>query len=279
MSVIVASDLNAVLDPCVRFALRYVGTQASGYGVGVSGGVWGAVGAITDLKTVLVTTISDLDPIAALVQPIQTLDLSVNGVGQAANNLAPILSALQGHVTRFQVPNVRSLDDYLTYLNVSQATKWQALQHPYWRDLASSWQTGVYPSAWNLYFEVLQGATYANGLAKFVVGTGYSVGQTIDTSMYAGGFPQLKASGITGTGLVTVTGTAYDPATKTATAGMTWTATVNANGVFTLVPGGATPAPANSLIGAVSAISAAVGITAGSIYVEAARPAGRPLLP
>lgn len=274
MSVILAAELNKVLDACVKFGVKLVG--ASDYGVGVAGGAWGATGAIADLKAAIVADLSDVDPIAALVGPVQNLEASVSGIGLAANNISPVLSALQGHVTRYSLPNVRSLDDYLTYLNVSQAAKWQALQHPFWKSLATQW--GASASVWNCYFEVLQGAAYPNALAKFVVGPGFTAGQAIDSGSYAGGFPQIYAQGVAGAGLVTVTGTAYDPATKTAAAGYTWTCTVNANGRFGLAGGGANPAPANSLILAVSSVAAAAGLTAATLYIEAARPAGRPLI-
>jgi len=274
MSVISASEINVVLDACVKFGVKLIGT--SDYGVGVSGSAWGAIGAVADLKTAIVATLSDVDSIAALVGPIQNLDASVSGIGIAANNLSPILSALQGHATKYQLPNVRSLDDYLTYLNTAQPAKWQALQHPFWKSLSTQW--GNASSLWNCYFEVLQGAAYPNALAKFVVGAGFTPGQAIDSASYAGGFPQVKATAATGAGLVTVTGTAYDPATKTATAGCTWTCTVNAVNTFALASGGANPAPANSLILAVSSVAAAAGLTAGTLYIEAARPAGRPLI-
>ena len=128
----------------------------------------------------------------------------------------------------------------------------------------------------NLYYEVLQ-AVYANALAKLVVaGTAFTAGVVVDQTKYAGGTPQINVTAITGSGLVTVTGTAFNPATQQTVAGVTWTATASSTSVIALTPG---TAPSNSLIGAVSAISVAAGITAGTIYVEAARPTGRPLLP
>lgn len=276
MAVISASNLNATLDVLVRYYLRLVGTLASGYGAGVSGGAWGAVGAVQDLKTV-VLAYGDLDQVSALANSIATLDAMAPGSVKATNDLSPTLSALQAHILRYQIPNVRGLDDYLTYLNTGLTPKWQALQHPSWNDLVAAWQSTAVVSRWNAYFEVLQGATYVNALCKLVVGTGLTAGVSIGAN-YAGGFPQLRVSGLTGSDVVTVTGTAFDPATKATAAGKTWTATVAANGVIALTPGGATPAPADSLI-LDGSIAAAGGISAGTIYLEAARPAGRPALP
>lgn len=278
MAVITPTGINAVLDQAVDFAIRYVGSQASGLGVGINGQAWGAVQASTALDTAILA-LGDLDPIVALAQPAQTLNQSIDGAGQAANQLSSFLSALQSHVTKYQIPNVRALDDYLTYCNITTGP-WQCLQNPFWYTLFGKWLGGSYPSIWNCFYEVLQGGsfqgtTFTNALAKFVVGTGFTGGFSIDTTKYAGGFPQVHFTAITGSGLVTVTGTSYDPVSKSFQTGMTWTATCSATGVTALA---ASTAPANSLIAAVSAVVCAGGISAGTLYVEAARPAGRPLL-
>jgi hypothetical protein len=282
MAVISAANLNLVLDNSVLYSLKMQGTAGSGYGVG-SGGTFGCSLALAQMTTA-VLAFGDLDPIQSLAQPLITASALCSGLSKAAADLYPILSALQSHVVRFQITGVRTLDDYLTSLNTGGVTKWQALQAPGWKDLAGAWVSGYTTPAWNLYYEVLQGATFANGLGKWVVtgagtGTLTSVATPFDGTLYAGGFPQVRVSSFGGSsGTVTVTGTAYDPVAKASVTGKTWTATVAGNGVVALVPGGATPAPTNSLIQLVTAIAASAPITAGTIYVEGTRPSGRPLL-
>ncbi len=277
MAVITAAGINAILDHSVQLYARIIGTQASGQGAGVAGQAWGAAQSAGSISTALLA-LTDLDPVADLVKPVGELLKTVDGAGIAANHLAPLLSSLQRHVIRFGIPDVNNLDLFLRYLNTGTVTKWTGLQHPLWRDLALRWNPNITPEPCNLYFEVLQGATYANALARLTIGSAMVPGHSI-AAEYAGGFGQLRVSGLSGSGVVTVTGTAFDPATRSTVAARTWTATVNANGVVALAPGGGSAAPADSLIKSVSAISAAVGISAGVIYVEAARPAGRPLLP
>jgi|GEM_PF-3343232 len=270
-------DTNALLDAANRYALRLIGTSASGYGYGGPTLGYGAASAAVDVQAA-VLAMTDLDPVAVLASSAQNLALLADGQARSAGDLSPLLGALQTHVSRYGLPNVRNLSEYLVYRNTAEVTKWQCLQHPQFQALYTRFSGGQVPAPSCCYFEVLQGATYTLGLARLVVGSGVTAGATIDGAVYAGGFPQLNVSGLTGSGLVTVTGSAFDPATKAAAAGRTWTATVSANGVTALSPGGATPAPTASLITAVSALVAAGGITAGTIYVEATRPAGRPLL-
>lgn len=290
-SIITAAALDAVLDELTRFHLRAVGSQASGYGYGTKGGSWGCAGAVQNLKAV-VLAIDDTSPVKALVGPVESLENYTYGDREAGNDLASIITALEGHISLYQIPNVRTLNDYLTYLNTGTGGTWLALQHNDFYALYSAIKSS-YPSIWNLYFEVLQSATYTSALGKFIVsgaGVGTFTGAPvagglvsgsggsaqIDTAKYAGSFPQLNVSGLAGSGLVTITGDAFDPATKSVQTGKTWTANVSANGITALSAG---TAPANSLIVHDTNIAIASGITAGTIYCEGARPAGRPLLP
>lgn len=278
MAVITNADLNAFMDECIRYYLKMLGTSGSGYGMGIKNGAWGAAGAATNLDTLLLS-MTDTEPIAALIDQVRELRDRTDGATVASGYLTPPIGALQAHVVAQQITDVTDLESYLKRLNVLLGSKWGALQDPNWRDIWFNVSGGVYPEEYNLYFEVLQGATYPNALRKLVVGTGETAGFAIDSSKYAGGFPKLNVSGLTGSDTVTVTGTAYDPATMAVATSKTWTASVTGNGVVALAPGGGSPAPADSLIVAAGAIAAGAGITAGTIYVEAHRPAGRPLLP
>lgn len=275
MALIAASDLNDVLDAAVLYAQRTVGTEATDLGIGVVDGSWGAAGAAGEIRDVLLA-MTDLEPVEALSAAALALGRSTSGIAIAAERLSALLAAVQSHGTRFGLPNVSNLDGLLSWFNVVDATNWQTLQAPFWRDLFAAWQGGTTgPSVWNVYFEVLQGATYANGLRKLVVGTGETAGFSVDGTKYCGGFPKVKVSGLSGSGTVTVTGDAYDPASRARQVGKTWTAAISGDGTVALTVG---TAPANSLIAACSAIEAGVGISAGTFVVEAHRPSGRPLL-
>lgn len=281
MGLIATADFNSVIDEVCRYYGCLLGTSASGLGMGVPNGGYGSEEAAQNLDDLLLA-MTDTEPIAALVSQVRTLRTISDSAVTAANFVSPLLVALQAHIMAQQITNVVTLENYLAHLNVTQATKWQGLQSYRWKRLYEVFTGGTTPAPYNLYFEVLQGATYDKGLGRFVVsgaGAGtYTDGVAVDAA-YAGGFPKVNVSGLAGSGLVTVTGTAYDPATQATSGSKTWTATVSGNGLTALAPGGATPAPTDSLIVGVDNITIAAGITAGTIYVEAHRPTGRPLLP
>ncbi len=283
---ITAAHLNAVLDLLGSAWLRAIGTQSGGYGLGTSGGSWGAAGSVTSLKAQLQTMAgSYLEPVSDLSPSVIRVASRLDGRQIAANELQEVYAAVQGHVGRSGLPGVGNLDTFLTYYNAGAGGTWQALQSSLLRELFERWQgTPNGLSRHNMYFEVLQGPAYADALAKAVVtGPGaatVTAGYTIDSGVYAGGFPHLKISGLAGSGTVRVTGTAFDPATKAPVENVMWKA-VLAGGEVTaaLVPNDATPAPADSLACRVTAISVPAGVTAGTFYVEARRPAGRSVLP
>jgi len=270
VALIEAADLNTILDACVLYAKRAIGTEAEDLGIGEAGGSWGAAGAAQDVQDA-VLAMTDLEPVSAVAASVLQLIESASGIKVAAGHLGPLLSALQVHGTRFGLPNVTSLEGLLTYYNTVHATKWGALQAPLWRDLFQAW-LGTSASPWNVYFEAVGG----DGLRKLIVGTGETAGDSIDGALYAGGFPKLAVSGLSGSGTVTVTGSALDPATRQVSVGRTWTASVTVDGTVALAPGGGSAAAANSLILACTLIEAAGGISAGTIVVEAHRPTGRP---
>jgi hypothetical protein len=195
-----------------------------------------------------------------------------------------LLIKLENAIRALGLTGVTSLDTYLTYYNYGAGGTNTALQSPYFREVYYRWKGG-YPTARNLYFEILQGAafggtTFTNGLRKLVVGTGQTPGDSISTN-YAGGRPYVNCTVFNGASdTVTVTGTEYNPATGTRTAGKTWTATVAGIGTVALASGGGNAASANALLVAVSDLAAGANITAGStIFAESWKPASRLAIP
>lgn len=277
-----AAQLNLISDKLTAAWLAAKGTAASGLGIGDNARGHGLELKVANLSDLIDGTTDasfrDIEQQALIVAQTKAaydaalLDSMFRSVLQrfytAWSNMSANASGLSSTIV--------SLDTYLTYLNVTHATKWQALCAPDFRDAFYA-MAGAHPSVQNVYFEIVQGATYANALRKLVVGTGQTAGASVDTTKYCGGFPKLVVSGFAGSAdTVTVTGTQYDPATKTATAGKTWTVSVTGNGTFTLAPGGGTPAATDSLIAAVTSIVAGANITASTtIYAEAQRPSGR----
>lgn len=278
MSVITSTDLNAVLDAIGLYTKRLYGDGAT-YGMGDPAVAWGSAGAVDTLKTAILA-MTDLDPVAAIIDQAVALEPATDAYLVAAGLTGPIIAALSSHVSSYGLASVLNLEQYLKYLNVGAGGTWNALQAPFWRDLFYRFSGGTYPEEYNVYFEVLQGATYTNALMKFVVtGAGAGTptdGVAVDSTKYCGGFAKANVSGLAGSGTLTVTGTAYDPVTMAISTSKTWTANITGNGVTALVVGSA---PANSLIVDVTGVSIAAGITAGTIYIEAHRPTGRTLIP
>jgi len=283
MAALSNTALNLILDDLTRIHLRMIGTQASGYGLGKTGEAWGAGYVLASLINPDLLTAADLEPIVEIGASLLAAEDAFRPYTIVGSQLQGVFNALQTHLTGVGLTNVNTINDYLTYYNVGTGGTWQTLAHYTFKDLYDA----LFPQAcldpWNSYYEVLQGVvdpyvglTYTNALRKHVVGSGNTAGQSIDGTKYSGGTPQLNVTAITGSGVVTVTGTAFDPLTKTTIVGATWTVTANATGRVAFTGG---TAPANSHICAVSNIAAAAGITVGTMYVEAARPAGRALLP
>lgn len=279
------ADVNLFLDHISRGYARQLG--GSSYGTGELGDTDRAAGAAADLlAAVLATADASILVGTASVPGMLTDVANWQAATSAIKHSTPraVLNRIEKQVRALGLTGVNSLDQFLTYYNYGSGGTNTALQSPYFREIFRNWKN-AYPTARNLYFEVLQGGefdgtTFANALRSLLVGTGQTAGASISTD-YAGGVPYLKVSGFAGSSdTVTVTGTQYDPATGTRTTGKTWTATVNADGNFALASGGGTPAAANALIVAVSGIVAGANITAPTlIYAEARRPSGRLAVP
>lgn len=281
MAIITASILNSILDNACGYYLDILGTSGSGFGYGTGGASWGASIKSGNISTA-VTGSGDLSLINTLATAVLQTVNNCTGAIAAGGALSPLLFAVQNNIIgNSPTQTVTNLNSYLTYLNTSNSgSYWAALQNPAWNVLGGAWFVGQTPSAWNVYADSPGGgvdAIYSAGLGTLIVGTGFTAHDVIDSTKYAGGFPALVVTGLTGTGTVTITGTARNPASYQSTvAGVTWTAAVTTNGTVVLTPG---TAPAGSLILAVSAISAAVGVVAGTLQVVSQAPAGRPVEP
>jgi hypothetical protein len=248
------AKLNDLIDLWGTYSLRLTGTLATNYGLGdpsaaTAFGCYETIGLIDDAIQDIAA--DDLEPVAAIIDEYFALKEQTNGPRVAASLLASMLSSIQRHVASAGLSGVTSLDLFLEYYNTGAGGTWTALQDPAFRDLYIAWTGNVAgPKPWNVYKEILEGATYANGVGKgLITGAGacsFTAGESIDECYYAGGFPKLKYASVTGTGLVTVTGSAFNPATKARVDGVTWTYSIaDAAGTATLAVG---TAPANSLI-------------------------------
>lgn len=294
-----ATGFNALLDQAGSIYLRALGNSTAAFGIGQVGDTYGSAQEWTDLQTAwLALAAANFDLSVATGAAIGRMQTLVSAKQFVKGSIFPLIDALNGHCRVYQSTGVyENLNEYLGWLNTEDATKWQALQDYVFRDIFEACYPNVYPDPWNCYCEILQGTfdqaahLYALGLGRFVAsgaGTGTFTGATvqgliitgpkIDETKYCGGTPKLKVSGLTGSGNVTVTGTAFDPDTRTAITGRTWITSISGNGTTPMTIGAGT-APTDSLITAVTNITIAAGISAGTFYVEAHRPSGRSLLP
>jgi hypothetical protein len=268
MAAITPATVVTLTDKVGAAYIAAIGTDASTYGLGTVGATARAYKKASDLLTLVLAT-SDNDQIIRMLAGAQSTMNNVDALFAMQGPLTPFLAALTDTCKSAGLAaTIKSLDDFATYYNLN-ATPWQCLFAPDYAQAHKAWK-GAMPTNWNTYFEVLQGATYANGLRKLVVvGSTQTAGQDIDNTLYAGGFGQITWSGATGTGVVTVTGTwrKIDGTIETAAG----TASLSgASGTAVL-----TPPTANDLLLTVTSVSAAAGVTAGTIYAEAKRPTGR----
>lgn len=274
MAAIAVADIVEIADKLTAYWVAALGTDGSGYGLrtsGASGGAWAKADDIVDL----VIALGDIDQIVSLADPAKTLRNATDAFSVIGRLAEVFINALDTEALRSagvaSISSVNTLDTFLTYYNTGSGGPWNALMAPDFRNIFYAAKRG-YPTATNVYLEVLQGSTYTNGLRKLVVtgaGTGtQTAGYDIDSDDYAGGFGQVIMSGITGSGVVTVTGT-WRKTDGTVAEGA-GTATVSGNNTFVL-----TPPFTNALLLTVTNIAAANGITSGTLYAEAKRPTGR----
>lgn len=252
-------------DKIAAVRLAAQGVSTGDYGLGGVGATFGAWKKAEENETLLKDT-DDLDTILLLGTAFRSLRNACDMASFTASSTTNALNAMNIACAATALDGVVSLDTFATHYNLTTTTKWQCLFAPAFLEVYVD-VFGSTPSAHNTYNEVLQSGS-SNALGKLLVGTGFLSGSTIDDDKYAGGFGQVKATGITGSGTVTVTGSWRK--TDGTTAGGDGTASVTADGTVTL-----TPPFTDALLLSVSAMSAGTGITAGTIYAEAKRPTGR----
>jgi len=285
LSEVTNDEFNEICDAMGKLYRRAYGFEDGDEtgGISESGVAWGASGAASELQDVVVG-VGDAAIINQLLDPVVRLNSLIGAANYAASLLSPVLLALQSHVTRLQLPNVRSIDEYMTYYNKGAGGSILTLQSAYFRDVYAKWFGGVAPSAHNLYFEALKAGNFLGtdidlGLGLMSSILPFAAGYTIDHTRYSGGEPYILKEAVTvsSTPTVTVTGTAYLHATGAISNGVTWTASLTAgSGAVALAPGGSDPAPAGSYIVSASDMTVSGGaLTGGAIYIEAHRPAGR----
>lgn len=286
MALIGLETLNKCTDNMVQAALRVVSLSGQTYGMGEPLGGYGAASPMASLVSDILKA-NDEDVEKVLLRAGISARDRLSGIVRLSAELTGFFDALGRHAKAKQpVAAVIDLDSLMTYYNVTHPTKWQLLAHPYWYTLFRNIKRlASNPTRNNVYFECLKGgsylgATFANAVAKYVVtgaGTGtLTDGADIKTdySWSCGGIPVLNFfSGWAGaSATITVTGDFFDPATQAVETGKTCLFTsVSANGRYYRGAGGT--AAADALLLNVTSISVGVGITAGTLYIEAERPA------
>lgn len=275
MALITTASILSLLDPICVWASKARGTAGATTGIGIVGTNDRAYAEVLNVETA-VLNLTDLNVTEALARA--TLDAKNNSsyTDFFLQVWAPFVQRLNSHIAREQTASITNLESYLAYYNVGAGGYNNTLMPAIWRPLYYAFTGGSYPAYYNVYTEILQGATYANALGARVFGGAFTAGATVTQTESIGGVPQAKYVSVTGGPIViTVTGTAWNAVTQTFTTGVTWTASIpTGTGTIALTPG---TAPANSYITAVTNIAATGGT--GTVYVEAARPSGRTLIP
>lgn len=277
MSQITPESLNKVMDDFVSAYLRLKGTSTAAYGVDEPDGAFGAALQGEGIRDFIVET-GDTDVMSHLLTPSTSFKNRLSSLAIFAREGRSFVDSLNRHFRLQANANYTNLETYLRRFNTGESTKWQNLMAPEWSAIYNAIK-GSRPEEYNCYFEVLQGSTYTNAVGKFVAsgaGTGtFFDGEAIDSTYYCGGIPVIVVSGLTGSGVVTVTGNFYDPATKALDTNKTMLFTVSANGRWYRDTGSPGTAATDALMVNVTNITIAAGISAGTIYVEAERPALR----
>lgn len=275
MDIIELANVVTMSDEMAGIYLKALGRATTGDGLGTAGSSYGAWDVASSLEASAIET-AKYDVIVTLGPAFRALKNAVDVNVLAAAYLAPAINALgvacANAGTQDELSGVADLDSYATYYNLTATTKWGCLFAP---ELRSAYFAALakYPSVHNVYYEVLQSDS-DNGMGKRVYGSGagYSTGTAIDSTKYAGGFGQVNAVGLDVGGSVTVAGTWRKTDGTTATGN--GTATVSAGSSLTVL----TPPFTAALLVSVTDVTA-TSVTSGTLYAEAARPAGRPSPP
>lgn len=274
MAEITAAEMIAFTDKLVAFYILGIGVASGNYGMGILGGSFGASKRAQDLEDLLMDT-QDADKIAYLGAAFRAMRNASDGRVALAALSTGSLRALdfisEATGTANDLAEIVDLNTFATYYNLTAVTKWGCLFAPDFYDLYYR-AFGLELAAHNTYFELMQGAANPNGLAKFVVGAGLTLGSSIDSTKYAGSTGRLELASITSTGsdVVTVSGTFRKTDGTTATGDATATISSASPQNVTL-----TPPFTSALLLSVSNVTVGANITGGTIYVETVRPAGR----
>lgn len=260
------SELNSILDyseliaKAILFAYgqRLDNDPIAGWG---DGGI--ALNQF-DLENAFLTNTLDLEFSNAIGPALYQLRAQSTASVAAANYFSDLFSRIGQVIQGMAVgPNVIALDQYLTYYNVGAGGTNQALQSPYVRWVMES--LGMNPNRANFCYVAY---TAGNHVGAQIGGVFSAGSKTVDTAKFVGGMPRLKfATFDSNNGAVTVTGECWNPATQAIEVGKTW---ITTGGTFTaaleervLIPGGASPAPANALMTKATAMG---GVNAGNRF-------------
>lgn len=299
MSMLSVTQMNSLLDYSCDWARDIYGSSSSGFGSGSAAVSFGAK-ANADAIMTLINGSGDPDIYLTLGKYAQDL---VNGTSWqqiVKKVMTAWINGLDRHVyQKSGITGVGSTDTFLKYYNIGAGGYWNGLQDGRWFRDAYYAAKNAYPSVYNCYFEVLQGTLnasthlYSLGLGRFVTsgaGAGTFTKATlegelvtdgagfgkIDGTKFAGGVASVVVSGLSGSGVLTMTGNGYDPVTESIVTGKTWTKTISGNTTYDF--DGGTGFTGNILLLEVTNVSIAAGITAGTFYIQARRPTGRPLI-
>jgi hypothetical protein len=281
MGYITPAQVVSISDKLVAMSTAAMGTNASGFGIGDTTDTSRAYFKMTDPTT-------GLESIRrALVDPdieqyfIATMSSLKSKQPSLYNrSLTPLMVSLKqscvATMLNLAQNSATSIDLFAKYYNIGAGGAWTCLFAPGWYQLHYD-TVGSYPSPYNTYFEVVQGSTYTNGMYKVTCnsttgGSSPTDGFAIDSTKYAGCFPYIRTSSVTGSGLVTVAGTWRKTDGTTASGNGTITLSSNpANNAYAL-----TSLPfTNALLLDVTGITLVSGLTGGTIYVESKAPSGR----
>lgn len=276
MGAVSAATILALTDKYAAYWNCFLGTDGSGLGLGTAGGTARAKSKVSGsggLESIILGT-NDIVQINFVGANLALLDNQTDAVNAISSYLTQPFADLDKLCRAAGLTGVTDLNSFLTYYNTGSGGPWACLVAPDFRVVYDAVKKSNL-AVQNAYYEVLNGAsfdgnTFTNALRKLVVsGAVQTAGFSIDSTQYAGGFGQVTTSGFTGSSdTVSVAGTwrKVDGTTATGNA----TATVAGNGTVVL-----TPPFTNALLLSVSSISVGAGITGGTIYAEAKRPAGR----
>jgi hypothetical protein len=281
MGYITAAQVVSFTDKLVAMSTVALGTNASGYGIGDTSDTSRAYFKMTDTSTGLESirrAFADPDIEQYFIATMSTLKAKQPSLYN--RSITPLVVSLKqacvASMLNLGQNSSTSVDLFAKYYNIGAGGPWNCLFAPGWYTLHND-TVGSYPSPYNTYFEVVQGSTYTNGMYKVTCnstsgGSSPTDGFAIDSTKYAGCFPYIRTSSVTGGGLVTVAGTwrKTDGTTASGNGTITLTSTP-ANNAYAL-----TSLPfTNALLLDVTGITLATTLTGGTIYVESKAPSGR----